>query len=111
MKGFTLLEVMIALAIMAGTVFTIISSFNYHLDIVTRDREETVAILLARAKLEDPAMKNSTETKGNFAPDWPGITWETSSAPTELPTLNRMVLTVSWDNARRSLSLVQYVTR
>lgn len=111
MKGFTLLEVMIALAIMAGAVFTIISSFNYHLDIVTRDREETVAVLLARAKLEDPGMKTSTESKGSFAPEWPGITWETSSAPTELPTLNRRVLTVSWDNARRSLSLVQYVTR
>lgn len=111
MKGFTLLEVMIALAIMAGSIFTIISSFNYHLDIVTRDREETVAILLARAKLEDPSMKTSTETKGSFAPEWPGITWETTAAPTELPTLSRKVLTVSWDNARRSLSLVQYVTK
>lgn len=111
MKGFTLLEVMIALAIMAGAVFTIISSFNYHLDIVSRDREETVAVLLARAKLEDPAMKTSTETKGTFAPEWPDMAWEISSAPTELPALNRMVLTVSWDNARRSLSLVRYVAK
>lgn len=111
MKGFTLLEVMIALAIMAGTIFTIISSFNYHLDIVARDREETVAVLLARAKLDDPTMKTSTETQGNFAPEWPDITWEINTASTELPTLNRLVLTVSWDNARRSLSLVQYVAK
>ncbi len=111
MKGFTLLEVMIALAIMAGSVFTIMASFNHHIDIVTRDREETVAVLLARAKLEDPDMKSSSDTNGTFAPEWPDITWEITKTPTELSSLDRMVLTVSWDNARRSLSLVQYVTK
>lgn len=111
MKGFTLLEVMIALAIMAGVILTVISSFNYHLDIVTRDREETIAILLARAKLDDPAVKTVEENKGTFAPDWPGITWETAQTPTELPGLNRQTLLVSWDNAKRSLTLVKYLAK
>jgi prepilin-type N-terminal cleavage/methylation domain-containing protein len=34
-KGFTLLEVMIALAIMAGVILTVITSFNYHLSVST----------------------------------------------------------------------------
>lgn len=111
MRGFTLLEVMIALAIMAGVLFTVISSFNYHLDIVTRDREETIAVLLARAKLDDPVVKALEENKGTFAPDWPGIAWETATTPTDLPGVNRLTLTVSWDNARRTLALVRYLAK
>ncbi len=55
--GFTLLEVMIALAIMAGVILTVISSFNYHLSVVNRDRDETIAVILARAKLDDPGFQ------------------------------------------------------
>ena len=44
MKGFTLLEVLVALAIMSGVILTTIVSFNYHLGIVVRDKDETAAI-------------------------------------------------------------------
>lgn len=106
-----MLEVMIALAIMAGVIFTVISSFNYHLDVVTRDREETVAVLLARAKLDDPVIKKLEENRGTFAPEWPGIVWESVMAPADLPGVNRQTLTVSWDNARRTVSLVRYIVQ
>lgn len=109
MKGFTLLEVMIALAIMAGVVLTVITSFNYHLAVVNRDREETVAMLLARAQLDDPKFRQSENKKGSFAPEWPQYTWEAATAPTELPGLSKLTLTVNWDNGRKGLSLVQYV--
>jgi general secretion pathway protein I len=107
-KGFTLLEVLIALAIMAGVVMTLIASFNYHLGIVNRDREESVAVLLARAKLDDPDFKKVTDNKGSFAPQWPNYSWKTEQAPTDYPGIQRLVLTVFWDGERRSLSLVQY---
>jgi general secretion pathway protein I len=110
-RGFTLLEVMIALAIMAGVLFTVIGSFNHHLDIVARDREETIAVLLARSKLDDPAVKEQAESKGTFAPDWPGIAWESATTSTDLPGVNRLTLTVSWDNARRTLALVRYLAK
>ncbi len=115
MKGFTLLEVMIALAIMAGVVLTVISSFNYHLSVVSRDREETIAMLLARAKLEDPSFVKSVAGKGTFAPDWPGFAWKTEIQPADFPgvtgQLNQLTMTVSWDDERRKLSLVQYVAK
>jgi general secretion pathway protein I len=107
-KGFTLLEIMIALAIMAGVVLTVISSFNYHLSVVSRDKEETIAILLARAKLEEPGFKELLEKKGTFAPDHPEITWKAAATPTELPGLNKLVLTVGWDGDKHTLSLVEY---
>ena len=108
MKGFTLLEVMIALAIAAGVLLTVISSLNYHLSIVGQDAEETSAALLGRAKLDDPEFSKQTENKGSFAPDHPAMTWEREITPTELPGLNRIRLTVSWNDAKKRLSLVQY---
>jgi general secretion pathway protein I len=107
-KGFTLLEIMIALAIMTGVVLTVISSFNYHLSVVSREKEETIAVLLARAKLEDPGFKELREKKGTFAPDHPEMTWQADTTPTELPGLNKVVMTVGWDGDKHTLSLVQY---
>jgi general secretion pathway protein I len=109
--GFTLLEVMISLAIMAGVILTVISSFNYHLSVVNRDREETIAVILARAKLDDPGFKASDGGKGTFAPDWPEIAWTTAIKPADYPGVNRLVLTVSWDTERKKLAFVQYLAK
>jgi general secretion pathway protein I len=110
-KGFTLLEVMVALAIMAGVILTVISSFNYHLSVVSRDREETVAVLLGRAKLDDPGFPTNEKGKGTFAPDWPGIAWATDIKPTDYPGVSRVILMLSWDAERRKVSLVKYVAK
>jgi general secretion pathway protein I len=109
--GFTLLEVMIALAIMAGVILTVISSFNHHLSVVNRDREETIAVLLARAKLDDPGFMASDGGKGTFAPDWPNIAWASDVKPTNYPGVSRVTLTVSWETERRKIDLVQYVAK
>ena len=109
--GFTLLEVMIALAIMAGVVFTVIGAVNHHLAIVERDRQETVAVLLARQKLAELEEEKeiSEKEEGTFAPANPDYAWEMTAAPTELATLRRMTLTVSWENKKRSVALVRYL--
>ena len=109
--GFTLLEVMIALAIMAGVILTVISSFNYHLSMVERDRQETMAVLLGRAKMDDPDFRPDEREKGTFAPDRPEIAWAVDIKPTDYPGVNRVILTVSWDSERRKVDLVQYVAK
>lgn len=111
MKGFSLLEVLIALAIMAGVVMTVIVSFNYHLGVVVSDKEKTVAALLARAKIDDPAFLLLPTGKGTFAPARADIAWEKTISETELPGVQRMILTVSWENSKRSLSLVRYAAK
>jgi general secretion pathway protein I len=110
-KGFTLLEIMIALAILAGTILTVICSFNYHLSVVDRDREETLAVLLARTKLDDPAFKRGEAAQGDFAPDWPGFSWETVIKPTDSPKVTRSIFTVSWHGEQRKISFVQYMAQ
>ena len=111
MKGFTLLEVMIALAIMAGVVLTVITSFNYHLNLVSRDREETVAVLMARSKLEEPDFLKLAQRQGTFAPHRPDMGWSVTTMPTELPGITRLTLTVTWGEGKRNLSLVNYVPK
>lgn len=110
MKGFTLLEVMIALAIMAGTVMTVIASYNHHLSVVARDRDELEAVLLARGKLE--AMEQSKGVnagEGSFAPARPDYAWKVETASTGLPGLTRVTLTVYWNAKSKKLSLVHYI--
>lgn len=107
MRGFTLLEVMVALAIMAGVLLTVISAVNYHLSVVAGDRDETTAVLLARQKLGEMELSGKVEKEGTFAPDHPTIRWETATTPTDLPGVNRLTLTVTWA-AGKKLSLVQY---
>lgn len=111
MKGFSLLEVLIALAIMSGVIMTVIVSFNYHLGVVVSDKEETAAVLLGRAKIDDPAFLSLPAGKGTFAPARADIAWEKSIAETELTGVQRMILTVSWENSKRSLSLVRYAAK
>ncbi len=111
MKGFTLLEVVIALAIMAGTLLTLLGAFNHHLAIVGRDREETVSLLLARGKLEELEMNSPeslTPQEGTFAPERPDISWKLSVAPTAITGLRQLTLTVLWDDKKKSLSLDHY---
>lgn len=108
MRGFTLLEVMIALAITAGVLLTVISSLNHHLAQVGNDAEETTAVLLGRAKLDDPEFAKVAEDKGDFAPNHPGHKWVREITKTELPGLNQIRLTVTWNDNAKRLTLVKY---
>jgi general secretion pathway protein I len=107
-KGFTLLEVMIALAIIAGVMVTVLTSFGYHLDIANRDREETVAMLLARNKLDECRLRGEKTGKGTFEPSWPGISWDLALEPSQWPGIEKLNLNVAWDAGRKRMQLTQY---
>ncbi|MDY0299963.1 MAG: prepilin-type N-terminal cleavage/methylation domain-containing protein [Trichlorobacter sp.] len=106
--GFTLLEVLVALAIMAGALTTLVVSFNYHLSITLRDREETTALLLGRSLLDDPEFRTSSENKGDFSPEHPDYKWQQETTNSPFPGLDRYLLTISWQDGARTLALVTY---
>ncbi|MSM40191.1 MAG: type II secretion system protein GspI [Geobacter sp.] len=108
MRGFTLLEVMVALAIIAGVLMTVISSFGYHLGIATRDREETVAMVLARARIDDAVLRGEKTGTGTFTPDWPEISWKLATESTQWPGIEQLNLTVSWNREQQRLILTKY---
>jgi len=75
-KGFTLLEILIALAIVGGLLVTVISTLNYHLGIVGRHETITTATFLAKEKMAD-LEQNPLQAKGEFEDPYENYTYET----------------------------------
>lgn len=112
MKGFTLLEVVIALAIMAGVVLTVLTSVNYHLGVIADERDHTTLTILARARLtelEQQPLQDRSE--GTFAPAHPELTWRSEVVATELPALRKLILKVRRTTDNREVTLVRYVVK
>ena len=106
--GFTLLEVLVALAILSGVVTTVVVTFNRHLSLVVSDRENTTAQMLAQVKIAEPAFMTSVTSEGSFAPAFPDYKWKREETNSAYPGLKRYRITVSWQSDRRSLSMVIY---
>jgi general secretion pathway protein I len=110
MRGFTLLEVMVALAIMAGVIVTLLGSVNYHLGIIAGERDSTTMTLLARnriAEMEQVPVKG----EGTFAPSHPELSWKADLFPTELPGLQKLAVTVRRSSDGREVTLERYLPK
>lgn len=110
MKGFTLLEVMISLAIMAGVILTVLGSVNYHIGIIANERDSTAMTLLARnrlAELEQAPAKG----EGTFAPSHPELSWKADLQPADLPGLQKLIVKVKRGSDGREVALVQYLSK
>ena len=110
-SGFTLLEVMVALAIMATVILTLLSSVNYHLSIIANERDSTAMTLLARNKLAE-IEQSPTKGEGTFAPFHPELSWKAVLLPTELPGLQKLVVRVKRIGGdSKEVALVCYLTK
>lgn len=112
MKGFTLLEVMIALAIMVGVLVTTVTAFNRHLSLLAEENEETERILLARAKLEELQLENDLPEKreGKF-PERPDLEWKMTREPVPLAIPGIEKISVMVGPKGEGTTLVHYVAR
>ena len=91
--GFTLLEVMLALAIVGGLLITLLYSLNYHLGIAERHGTVTVATMLAKSKLLDTE-KNPIAAKGDFPDPYRGYHYTTEIKDSEYPGIIECSVTV-----------------
>lgn len=107
-KGFTLLEVMIGLAILAGAVVTLVAAFNYHLRAASENSDLVAASVLGRLKAEEAALYGPPKImSGSFDGDFSSFKWEMSPSDTDLPGLKRLDVRISWD-ASKNLTLHTY---
>ena len=117
-KGFTLVEVMVALAIVAVALTAVYRMHTQTLFMDSRGRFDTMATMLARQKLADidtSGPDDLLETSGDFGDPHPGYTWriETDSVVSDLlkedgPRLRRITLTVALEEQAFTLTTYRY---
>lgn len=101
--GFTLLEIMIALAIAGGLLVTLIYTLNYHLSIVERHEIVTIASMLAKGKMAE-IEKDPVETKGEFPEPYSSYHYVTGVRETTYIGISEIYVIVSNGNERVKLS-------
>jgi len=112
-KGFTLLEVMIALAILALVGVAFLRAQAGSVRLVDESSQISLATLVARekmAELESVGFPEVGKTSGTGGEVYPRFRWEQVVTSTELPVLRRALVRILWmDGTReRNLELVAY---
>ena len=96
-KGFTLLEVMIAMAILAITLVVVFQSQSQSISMAGRARFETTASLLAQSKMaeiEAANPENVSSDRGDFGDDFPGYSWQVDVTESEIEYLKKIEVKV-----------------
>jgi general secretion pathway protein I len=78
--GFTLLEVMVAMAIIAIALTAVLGSQSQSVSLAGEAKFNTTASLLAQRKISEievQAAEELTDDSGDFGEDFPGYTWKT----------------------------------
>lgn len=105
-NGFTLLEVMISLAITAGLLVTVLYTLNYHLGIAGRQETMTTATNLAKMKIREMEMNPST-TKGYFNEPFANYYYEAEVKKSQFPSMVEIAVTVR--SGRDSVRLAELI--
>jgi len=118
-EGFTLLEVMIAVALIAIALTTLLGSQSQSVSFANSAKFETMAALLAQSKmsevviLEKDALSNDS---GDFGDDYPGYAWEVTVSDVSIEGvenisdyLKQIDLRVTWGVFSYNLRLFHYV--
>lgn len=99
-KGFTLIEVLIAVAVL-GIAFTwLITATTQSVDMATRSKFITTSTLLAQKRIADVISEKSAQNpganQGDFGEDYAGYTYTETIESTQLEGFYRYVLTIKW---------------
>jgi general secretion pathway protein I len=115
--GFTLLEVMVALAIVAFAVVGLLGLHGRNIQIIARDQNLTRATLLARELISQiqfqvmtKGLQDLGDSQGTFE-GYPGYRWERRLMPTGLDEMREVVIRVIWDEANPSACELVYFVR
>lgn len=96
--GFTLLEVMIAMSILAIALVGVFQLQSQSISMSTDTRFKTTAALLAQSKMVDvessPSLSNRTEN-GDFGPDYSQYNWRLEVTDTQIPRFKKIEVTVA----------------
>lgn len=101
--GFTLLEVMIALAAAGGLLVTLIYTLNYHLGIAERHRFVTVATMLAKSKMAE-VRHAPARISGEFQAPYAGYRYRTEMRASRHEDMTELSVIVGDGNEELSIT-------
>ncbi|MCM2264528.1 MAG: type II secretion system minor pseudopilin GspI [Desulfuromonadales bacterium] len=107
-RGFTLLEVMIALAIVSVALVALLSLGNRSVAVQTRLQRLTQATLLAQQKMAETEVSSRQgklerrRQEGNFSAPYAEYRWRLDFAETPLPSVVLATITVAWGNEKKN---------
>ena len=118
-KGFTLLEVIIAVAIIAIALTTLLGSQSQSVSFANSAKFETMAALLAQSKMSEIVIQEAdslSSDSGDFGDDYPGYAWDITVSNISLEVgdaisdyLKQIDLTVTWGVFSYNVRLYHYV--
>ncbi len=113
-EGFTLLEVMVSLAILSLTLTMTLSLLNRSVDIHISSERTTVAILLAQELLVKTELGRTPSvgtTTGDFGSTFPQFRWSQEVKSTLFPQVREVLIKVFWGptTTEESVNLSTYV--
>ncbi len=117
-RGFTLIEIMMAVAILSFGLVLVLQSFATALEGLKGARRVSAASSLLEEKMEELKEKAREENgmaegplSGEFDKEYKGYKWDASVKPGPAAELNELELTISWmdDRTSESLSAATYV--
>jgi general secretion pathway protein I len=114
-RGFTILEVLIALAIIAIVLITCVRAQNQNIRLHQLSRDITIATILARQKMgeiELAGFPELGENEGDFEDTFPRFTWKTTVSMTPFEEARRIDLSVLWKEGtwERQVDVIAYIT-
>ena len=118
-KGFTLLEVMIAVALIAVALVTLLGSQSQSVSYANSAKFETMAALLAQSKMSEILIQDAdslSNDSGDFGDEYLGYVWEATVSEVSIGGLDtiseylkQIDLTVTWGVFNYNLRLYHYV--
>ncbi|GAB4417607.1 MAG: prepilin-type N-terminal cleavage/methylation domain-containing protein [Thermodesulfovibrionales bacterium] len=107
-KGFTLLEVMISLAIVGGLLVTLIYTLNHHLGIAERHGVITISVALAKEKLYEME-KDPGVSKGFFSEPYSSFSYETNIRDSSFPGMSEITVVVR--SGKESIAMSELISK
>lgn len=112
-RGFTLIEVMVALAIVAFAFVALLGLHNRNILLVANGQQLAQATLLAReliTQMEILERFPDEGTSGGPIPGYPGFRWDRDVRATDLDAVREVHLRVIWDERiPDACSLIYYI--
>lgn len=109
--GFTLLEVMVAVGLLAFAMVSILGIVSHNINLATRSTNYLIATSLAdeiASRIDAEGLPTDSKRNGKFE-NHPGFEWHIVVAPYNLPQfeakMNIVSVLITWDNGEESYEI------